>query len=130
MYIRDSGLLHTLLGLESFAALEGHPKLGASFEGFVVEHVVARVGERNAFFWATPAGAELDLMVHIGGRRFGIEIKYADAPRVTRSMHHALADLALERLFVVPPAGEPCPLGERIEVRPLPQLLAWLDEHV
>jgi uncharacterized protein len=130
VYIRDSGLLHTLLGLETFAALEGHPKLGASFEGFVVEHVVTRVGERNAFFWATPAGAELDLLIHVGGRRFGIEVKYADAPRVTRSMHSALEDLALERLFVVPPGGESYPLGERVEVRPLPQILAWLDEHV
>jgi uncharacterized protein len=130
VYIRDSGLLHTLLGLESFGALEGHPKLGASFEGFVVEHVVARVGERNAFFWATPAGAELDLLVHVGGRRFGIEIKYADAPRLTRSMHVALEDLKLEGLFVVPPAGEPYPLAERIEVLPLPHLLAWLDDQL
>jgi predicted AAA+ superfamily ATPase len=129
VYIRDTGLLHTLLGLESFAMLEGHPKLGASFEGFVVEHVVTRVGERNAFFWATPAGAELDLLVHLGSRRIGIEIKYADAPRITRSMHVALEDLGLERLFVVTPAGEPYPLGERVEVCPLPQLLAWLDAH-
>lgn len=130
VYIRDSGLLHTLLGVESFAQLEGHPKLGASFEGFVIEHVVARVGERNAFFWATPAGAELDLLVLVGGKRIGIEIKYVDAPRITRSMHVALEDLKLERLFVVVPGGETYPLSERVEVRPLPQLLEWLDEHV
>lgn len=126
VYVRDSGILHTLLGLGSFAALEGHPKLGASFEGLVVEHVLATVGERNAFFWATPAGAELDLFLMLGGRRYGVEIKYSDAPTVTKSMHVARADLGLERIFVVTPGVERYEIGDSIEVCPLPELLSTL----
>ncbi len=126
VYVRDTGLLHTLLGVRSFAALEGHPKLGASFEGLVVEHVIAAVGERNAYFWATPAGAELDLFLTLGGARYGVEVKYADAPTITKSMRVALHDLGLERLFIVGPGTDGYPLDERIEVCPLPALVAKL----
>lgn len=126
VYVRDSGILHTLLGLRSFASLEGHPKLGASFEGLVVEHVVAVVGERNAFFWATPAGAELDLFLTLGGARYGVEVKYGDAPTVTRSMRVALHDLGLTRLFVVGLGSACYPLDDKIEVCSLPELLAKL----
>jgi predicted AAA+ superfamily ATPase len=119
VYIRDSGLLHALLGIPSFSALEGHPKLGASWEGFAVEEVVRAVGERNAFFWATQAGAELDLLVMTGGRRYGVEIKYADAPALTKSMRIALADLALDRLLVVYPGDVSYQLDERTFVIPL-----------
>jgi hypothetical protein len=126
VYVRDSGILHTLLGLRSFAALESHPKLGASFEGFVVEHVVSVVGERNAFFWATPSGAELDLFLTLGGARYGVEVKYGDAPSITKSMRIALEDLALDRLFIVGPATESYPLADRIEVCSLSVLLAKL----
>jgi hypothetical protein len=116
VYVRDSGILHALLGLPSFPALEGHPRLGASWEGFVIEEVARIVGERNLHFWATQAGAELDLMVQAGGRRFGIEIKYADAPGATRSMRTALADLGLERLWVVHPGTAAYALDARIDV--------------
>jgi hypothetical protein len=126
VYIRDSGILHTLMGIPSFDALSSHPKLGASFEGFVVEHVVTAVGERNAFFWATAAGAELDLFLTIGGKRFGVEIKYADAPTVTKSMRVALADLALDRLFIVTPSADGYPLSDKVEVCSLASLVATL----
>jgi predicted AAA+ superfamily ATPase len=115
VYVRDSGLLHALLGLESFRALEGHPRLGASWEGFVVESVARIVGERNLYFWATQAGAELDLLVNIGGKRFGIEIKYADAPSVTKSMRVACTDLELERLWIVHPSQGKYALDRGIE---------------
>ncbi len=123
VYIRDSGLLHTLLGISSFESLESHPKLGASFEGLVVEHVIATVGERNAFFWATPAGAELDLFLTVAGGRYGVEVKYGDAPSITKSMRVALHDLALDHLFVVGPSRESYPLGEKVDVCSLADLL-------
>jgi predicted AAA+ superfamily ATPase len=116
VYLRDSGVLHALLGLSTFAALEGHPKLGASWEGFVIEQILRRTGERDAFFWATPAGAELDLLVFAGGRRIGFEIKYSDAPRPTKSMAIAQQDLALDQLFVVYPGGTSYPLRPGLDV--------------
>jgi predicted AAA+ superfamily ATPase len=114
LYVRDSGVLHALLGVPSFAALEAHPKLGASWEGFVVEELARVAGERNLYFWATQAGAELDVLLLAGGRRWGFEVKYADAPGVTRSMRVALADLGLEHLWVVHPGADSYPLDERI----------------
>jgi predicted AAA+ superfamily ATPase len=119
VYVRDSGLLHSLLGLSSFSALEGHPKLGASWEGFVLEDLIRIAGERNCYHWRTVAGAELDLFVVRGRRRWGIEVKYADAPGLTRSMRAALADLELERLLVVYPGTERYALGKSVEVLPL-----------
>ena len=130
VYVRDSGLFHTLLGLASFADLAGHPKVGASFEGFVIEQLIGRdPPDDSAFFWGTHGGAELDLLWVTGRRRYGVEVKYTDAPRTTRSMRTALADLALERLFIVYPGDEGYPLDERIEVVPaarLPRLAAHL----
>lgn len=115
IYIRDTGLLHALLGLEDKAALESHPKLGASWEGFALEQVLAVTGERNVYFWATHAGAELDLLLFSKGQRIGVELKYGDAPKVTRSMRIAIGDLGLERLFVVHPGPDSHSLDERIE---------------
>jgi len=115
VYVRDSGLLHTLLDLPTIAQLESHPKLGASWEGFVIEQIVRSTGERNAYFWATHAGAELDLVVTRGGRRLGFEIKYTDAPVVTKSMRIAMADLALHHLWVVHPGPDSYPLDTKID---------------
>jgi predicted AAA+ superfamily ATPase len=126
IYIRDSGLLHTLLDVPQFRALEGHPKVGASWEGFVVEEAVRAAGERNCYFWATQSGAELDLLVLTGGKRYGVEIKYADAPGMTKSMHIALSDLNLSRLLVVYPGSESYPLNEKTMVVPLTHLRAEL----
>lgn len=103
VYVRDSGLLHALLELPTGAIVEGHPKLGASWEGFCIENILSRLGERTAWFWATHARAELDLLVFHGGKRLGFEFKFSDAPGLTRSMHIAREDLKLDRLLVVYP---------------------------
>lgn len=118
VYLRDSGLLHSLLGIDTLPQLQSHPKLGASREGFAPEHLLRllRIRDSEAFYWATHAGAEVDLFVVKGARRYGFEFKYADAPRATKSLHVALQDLSLERLFVVYPGSTDYPLDERIEV--------------
>jgi hypothetical protein len=107
VYARDSGLLHALLNLPGRATLESHPKLGTSWEGFALEQVLNWAGERNAYFWATHGGAELDLLVMRNGERWGFEFKCQDAPKMTRSMHIALEDLKLERLWVIHPGPLP-----------------------
>jgi hypothetical protein len=119
VYLRDSGLLHGLLGLADLHVLQGHPKLGASWEGFALELVLNALETRDAYYWATHAGAELDLMVMTRGRRYGFEFKYQDAPRTTRSMRTALADLDLTHLWVVYPGREAYVLDERLSVVPL-----------
>ena len=116
VYLRDTGLLHALLGLRHSAEVLSHPRFGWSWEGFAVEQVIQRLrAERDAWFWATHGGAELDLLVTRGGRRFGFEFKHADAPATTRGMRVALADLELDQLWVVYPGRRSFPLDERIE---------------
>ncbi|MBL8695872.1 MAG: ATP-binding protein [Planctomycetes bacterium] len=115
IYIRDSGVLHTLLGLPSSSTIESHPKLGSSWEGFVAEHIIQIFGERNCTFWATQAGAELDLLVSHRGRRYGFEVKYADAPRTTKSMHIAIEALKLSKLYVIYPGDRSFALSDSIE---------------
>ena len=115
VYVRDSGLLHALLGIPDFPALQGHPKLGASWEGFVIEQILSWAGERNAYFWATHSRAELDLMVMAKGKRWGFEVKYQDAPTITKSMRITMQDLKLERLWVVYPGPTGYPMDEKIE---------------
>lgn len=107
VYLSDSGILHSLLGLNTKADVEAYPKLGASWEGFVIAEVVSRlyVQPHECFFWATHAGAELDLLVVRGKKRWGFEVKRTSAPAITPSMRTAMADLKLQRLFVVH-AGE------------------------
>jgi hypothetical protein len=131
VYVRDSGLLHALLGIPDLAALQGHPKLGASWEGFVIEQILSWAGERNAYFWATHSRAELDLMVLARGKRWGFEIKYQDAPVMTKSLHIALKDLKLERAWIVYPGRESYPVHEQVRVCPLKDVLAELasGEH-
>lgn len=116
VYLRDSGLLHTLLDVETTEQLEGHPKVGASWEGFALNAVTTRLGARSdqCYFWATHSGAELDLLVTAGKRRLGFEFKRTSAPRRTRSMTVAISDLGLERIDVVYPGSESFPLGDRI----------------
>jgi hypothetical protein len=103
VYVDDSGLLHTLLGLRTRSDLEGHPKVGASWEGFVIAQIVQclRAQPEECYFWATHGGAELDLLVVRGRRRLGFEVKRTVAPRITPSMRTALTDLKLERLCVI-----------------------------
>lgn len=122
IYIRDTGLLHSLLEVPSFQLLQGHPKLGASWEGYAIEEILQLAGERNAYFWATQSGAELDLLLRVDGAPYGIEIKYGDAPAITKSMRIALSDLGLRHLFVVYPGEKPYALDERVTVVPLAQV--------
>ena len=128
LYVRDSGLLHSLLGIDSFATLEGHPKLGASWEGFALEEVLRATGDHGAYFWNTQGGAELDLLVFARGRRYGFEFKYADAPGLTRSLHVARADLRLERVFVVHPGPDSFALAGWAEAVGIGELRARLDK--
>jgi hypothetical protein len=116
IYIRDSGILHTLLSLSSFDDILGHPKLGASWEGFVVEQIFALTESRDIYFWATHAGAELDLLLFRHGKRYGFEIKYADAPKTSKSMRGAVSDLGLEHLYIVCPGQDSYPLDDKISV--------------
>lgn len=119
IYLRDSGILHALLQLGSLNEVMGHPKLGASWEGFALEHILGVLGTRDAYFWATHSGAELDLMVMKSGKRHGFEIKYSDAPPLRRSMHVAIEDLGLHRLWVVYPGDRSYNLHEKVSVIPL-----------
>ncbi len=119
IYVRDTGMLHALLDLGSETALQGHPKVGASFEGFGIEQILSCMALRDAYFWATHAGAELDLLVSVRGNRFGFEFKHSDAPGTTRSMRIALRDLGLKHLWVVYPGDETYSLDERITVLPI-----------
>ena len=123
LYFRDTGLLHQLLQIPSQDALLRHPRLGASWEGFVIEQLLAAWRPEGAWFWATHGGAELDLLVMQGGRRIGVEIKRADAPRLTASMRQALADLELDRLLVITPGNRSYQLNERTYVVSLAEAL-------
>jgi predicted AAA+ superfamily ATPase len=122
IYIRDAGLLHALLDVENYDRLMGHPKAGASWEGFAIEQVLAVLRPRDAYFWATHQGAELDLMLEVGGKRYGFEMKLSDAPTATKSMHIGISDLGLSRLFVIYPGTDSYALDERIEVLPLREI--------
>lgn len=122
IYFRDSGLLHSLLAIPDRHALLGHPKLGASWEGYALEQVVRQLSPAEPYFWATHGGAELDLFFMREGRRYGVEFKFNEAPAVTKSMRIALEDLALDHLWLVYPGREAFPVAETITVVPLAQV--------
>jgi predicted AAA+ superfamily ATPase len=122
VYVPDSGLLHALLGIDSYRTVLGHPKLGASWEGFALEEVLRVIQPREAYFWAIHGQAELDLLVLHRGRRLGFEFKFADAPGLTRSMEIALRDLRLDALTVVYPGDREYVLGPKISVAPLARI--------
>jgi hypothetical protein len=128
LFISDSGLFHFFQGIETMAALESHPKLGASWEGFALEELrkVLETDGRDQYFWATHGGAELDLFFIRDGKRIGCEFKHSDAPAFSASMAIALRDLALDRLFVVVPSGPRSILRNRVEVVSLPELVIEL----
>jgi hypothetical protein len=127
VYVRDTGLLHQLLGIESHPQLAAHPKLGASWEGFVIEQILAATRSADAYFWRTATGAELDLLLINKGRRVGVEVKYSDAPRFGLSMATAMRDLELDRLLVVYPGEQTYDLGAAIQAMPLPAAIAALS---
>lgn len=119
IYFRDSGLLHHLLGIRTEADLMLHPKIGASWEGYVLEEIIKTQQPDEVWFWATHAGAELDLLLILQGKRIGIEIKRMDAPQLTPSMRIAMTDLELEKLLVIYPGEISYTLAEKIKVIPL-----------
>ena len=124
IYFRDAGILHALLNLPDPAALHAHPALGASWEGFALEQVI-RICDADAgecYFWAAHTQAELDLLIVRGAAKTAFEFKYSSAPKVTRSMHSALADLDLDRITIVYPGNDAYPLSERVRVAGLGHL--------
>jgi predicted AAA+ superfamily ATPase len=117
IYLRDSGILHTLLNIRNLDDLSGHPVAGFSWEGFVIEHIMANLpAMTTAGFYRTSAGAELDLVIEVGEQRIGFEIKLSSAPRVSRGFWNACEDLGIARAYVVAPILAPYPLAENVEV--------------
>ncbi|MFN0183461.1 MAG: ATP-binding protein [Aquabacterium sp.] len=127
IYLCDTGLLHELLGIADPGALARHPKCGASWEGFAIDQVLRIARPDEAYFWATHAGAELDLLMFKDGRRVGVEFKRSDAPQLTPSMRIALQDLALDELFVVYPGDRRYALAQQVTAVPLATLLPRPD---
>jgi uncharacterized protein len=123
VYFRDSGLLHQILGIRKPVDLLTHPKCGASWEGYVMEELLTILRPDVSYFWGTHSGAEIDLLLFWEGRRIGVEIKRADAPRLTPSMRIALTDLALNRLVVIYPGEKHYSLAENVDVLPLSALM-------
>lgn len=130
VYLADAGILHALLGVGTQAELERHPKVGASWEGFAIEQLIARLGLRRerCFFWSTHQGAELDLFVTHRGRRLGFEVKRTSAPKVTKSMRSALVDLRLDRLDVIYEGDATYPLDRRVRAVPARRIFDDIEQ--
>jgi predicted AAA+ superfamily ATPase len=124
IYLRDSGIFHALQSIEDHKALRTHPKLGTSWEGFALEEVVSTLGKRDneVFFYGTHGGLELDLFWKKGNRGYGVEFKFMDAPRTTKSMYQAIKDLDLDKLYVVYPGNRSYLLSDKIMVVPLTEI--------
>ena len=124
IFLRDSGIFHSLMEIESMEQLDSHNKLGASWEGFALECVSRSIGntEEVLYFWRTHSGAEIDLFWQHGGKNWGVEYKYADAPRLTKSMKIAIEDLELEHLWVIYPGKECYKLSQQVTVFPLKEI--------
>jgi uncharacterized protein len=122
VFVRDSGLLHQLLGIQSMRSLLMHPKINASWEGFVIEQLLRVEPHDERFFWATHQGAEIDLILRRGDALYGIECKRTDQPRITPSIRVALDDLGLHRVAVIYPGSKRFPLSEQVEAVPLEAL--------
>lgn len=122
LYVRDTGLLHHLLGIDTAKSLMTHPKVGASWEGFVLEHILQSVPHEEAYFWATHQGAEIDLVVRQNGSLHGVEIKRTDTPSMTPSIRNALADLALASVTIIHPGSKRFPVADRVTAVPFHEL--------
>jgi hypothetical protein len=123
IFLRDSGILHALLHLPDFHALHGHPRLGASWEGFAIEQALQIIKPAQAFFWATHSGAGVDLFFIHRGHRYGIECKFSETPKMTKSMAQALESLNLAHLWIVYPGDHPYPLSKQISVWPMKDIV-------
>ena len=118
IYVRDSGLLHQLLGIGTLKDLFSHPKLGASWEGFIIEQILMTQAHDEAFFWASHQGAEIDLIIRQNNRMYGVECKRTDTPRLTPSIRIALDDLGLEKVAVLYPGTKRFPISNQVEAIP------------
>lgn len=127
IYVRDSGLLHSLLGITDRDSLLSHPKLGASWEGFALEQILAACGAEDTYYWATHNGAELDLVLFRRGKAWGVEFKVGDGPTMTKSLQIALGDLKLERAWIVHAGTKTYPVNERVDALPLHKLRELVD---
>lgn len=126
LYLRDSGILHSLLGISTYEDLLGHPIFGASWEGLVIENVLAVAGDWRGFFYRTAAGAEIDLVLEKGNRKVAIECKASAAPSLSTGFWNALEDLKIAEVRVVAPVRDQFPLRKGVWVCPLEHCLAWL----
>ena len=128
VYIRDTGVLNSLLGLKTEAEVLRHPSCGASWEGYVIEEVIHLVEPDDMYYWATHQGAEIDLVFTKGGRMYGVEVKRADAPTMTPSMRIALEDLKLEHITVIYPGNKRYSLHKKIDVVPFETIIGGMKE--
>ena len=119
IYLRDPGILHGLLSIPDRHTLLGHPRLGASWEGFALEQALLMIRPAQAYFWATHSGAELDLFFLYHGRRYGLEFKFREAPRLSKSMQIAITDLKLDHLWIIYPGPHRFPVSDKITCWPL-----------
>lgn len=126
IYFRDSGLLHNLLGIRDYHALLGQPQLGASWEGFAIEQILLCFRPAEAYFWSTYSGAEIDLFFNHKGRRYGFEVKFNEAPKVSKSMRIVTEDLDLDHLWIIYPGKAQYPAHEKITILPLKHIDANL----
>lgn len=126
IYFYDTGILHSLLGIQTKDDLSAHPKYGASWEGFVMDEVIRSVELHEVYFWATHQGAEIDLVFNKGGRMYGVEIKRVDAPTMTPSMRIALEDLKLERIAVIYPGKRRYSIHKQIDVVPFDEIMGGM----
>jgi len=117
VYIRDTGILHALLGIEG-NGIYTHIKSGASWEGFIIEQLLSRLRSRDFFYWRTHTGTELDLMVLTAGKKIGFEIKFSETPKITRSMLSAFEALKLDHLFLIYKGQRKFLLNEKISAIP------------
>ena len=126
MYFRDSGIFHALLALEDYESVTTHPKLGASWEGFALEQVLQHLNLRQeeTFFWSIHTGAELDLVFRHKGRLYGAEVKYNEAPALTRSMTSAMKELSLVHLWVIYPGKNNYSLDKAVSAVSIKHLTA------
>ena len=124
IYFRDTGLLHSLLDIPDKSSLFGNPKSGASWEGFALEQILQVVRPSQAWYWGVHGRAELDFLFTSKGKRYGVEIKFSEAPSVTTSMRTAIEDLSLKQLWIVYPGKHTTEIDKKISLLPITEIEA------
>jgi predicted AAA+ superfamily ATPase len=128
IYVRDSGLLHNLLNIPNLNSLFGHPKVGASWEGYIIEQVLNILNPIEANYWGVHGVGEIDLLIFSSGKRYGIEARFSEAPIITRGLHVAFEDLGLQHLWIIYPGENDYPITKNISVLPFKQILSLVDQ--